>query len=58
MESSRTTSLTGRSPSENGVGKADVPLSTFRFVNVPEPAADPFSRTLKTWPGVVGVTAL
>ena len=36
-ESSRTTSLTGRSPSSNGVGNADVPLSTLRFVNVPEP---------------------
>ena len=31
--SSRTTSLTGRSPSAVGVGNADVPASTFRFVN-------------------------
>ena len=50
-------SLTGRSPSENGVGKALVPLSTFRFVNVPDPGADPFSETLKTCPGVDGVAA-
>jgi len=57
VASSRTMSLTGRSPSEFGVGKADEPLSTSRFVNTPAPAA-PVFVTLKTWPGVVGVTAL
>src|SRR5512136_3308301 len=58
LESSRTTSLTGRSPFEVGVGNADVPPSTFRFVKTPEPGAVPFSLTSNTCPGVDGVTAL
>jgi hypothetical protein len=35
-----------------------VPLSTFRFVKIPEPDAEPFSWASNTWPGVVGVAAL
>src|SRR5438477_5357689 len=58
LASSRTMSFTGRSPVPVGVGNDAVPASTFRFVNTPDPLAEPFSLTSNTWPGVVGVTAL
>jgi hypothetical protein len=59
VASSRTTSLTGRSPTDVGVGNDDVPpASTFGFVKMPDPDTEPFSRTSNTWPGVVGVAAL
>src|SRR5436190_20624427 len=59
VASSRTMSDTGRSPVDVGVGNAEVPLSTFRLVNVPEPETSGLpSLTSKTWPGVAGVVAL
>src|SRR6478672_1238741 len=60
VASSRTMSDTGKSPVEVGVGKADVPLSTLRLVNVPLPetVASAPSVTSNTWPIVDGVDAL
>src|SRR2546421_456417 len=47
-------SLTGRSPLSVDVGKAELPASTLRFVNTPDPGAAPPSSTLNTCPGAAG----